>query len=77
MLCFTETHLDNSFQTEDIVLCNKYDHSCRKDRTNHGGGILAYVSTNLTHKRRNDLEIYLEENIWLEISINKQILFNW
>ena len=34
---------------------------------------MAYVSTNLTHKRRNDLQIYWEENIWLESHINKQI----
>lgn len=72
ILCFTETQLDNSFQTEDIILCNKYDHPYRKDRTNHGDGILAYVSTSLTHKRRNDLEIYWEESIWLETRINKQ-----
>lgn len=70
ILCFTETHLD---KTEDIALCNKYDHPYRKDRTNHDGGILAYVSAYLTHKRRNDLEIYWEENIWLETRINKQI----
>ena len=65
--------MDNSFPTEDIALCNKYDHPYSKDRTNHGCGNWAYVSTNLTHKRRNDLEIYWEENIWLETYINKQI----
>ena len=58
ILCFTETHLDYSYLTEDILLCNKYGHPYRKDGTNHGGETLTYVSTNLTHKRRNDLEIY-------------------
>ena len=43
ILCFTETHLDNSFPTEDMALYNKYDHSYRKDRTNHGGGLVGWL----------------------------------
>ena len=48
----------------------------RKDRTNHGGGVLVYIKNSLLHKRRLDLEIFWAESIWMEIKINNhQFLF--
>ena len=71
-LCFTETHLDNSVDNANILLTNDFSVPYRKDRTNHGGGILVYINNNLLHKRRPDLEIFCEESIWVEIKINNQ-----
>ena len=71
-LCFTETHLDNSVDNANILLTNDFSVPYRKDRTNHGGGILVYINNNLLHKRRPDLEIFCEESIWVEIRINNQ-----
>ena len=71
-LCFTESHLDNSVENSNILLTNEFSVPYRKDRTNHGGGILVYINNNLLHKRRPDLEIFWEESVWVEIKINKQ-----
>ena len=50
-LCFTETHLNNLVCIDDLVLSEKYDYPYRKDRTNHGGGILVYVSKNIVYEK--------------------------
>ena len=55
ILCFTETHLDANVSTEMLFLSNAYSTPYRKDRTNHGGGILAYLNSSLLHARRPDL----------------------
>ena len=74
-LCFTETHLDDSVENVNISLTADFATRYRKDRTNHGGGILLYINNNLLHKRRPDLEIFWEEAIWIEIVlINQQFL---
>ena len=57
-LCFTESHVDNSVDNANILLTNEFSIPYRKDRTNHGGGILVYINNNLLHKRRPDLEIF-------------------
>ena len=56
----------------EIFLTTDFSAPYRKDRTNHGGGILVYINNNLMHKRRQDLEIFWEESIWVELKINKQ-----
>ena len=71
-LCFTETHLDNNIANADICLTKDFSIPYRKDRTNHGGGILVYINSNLLHKRRSDLEVFWEESLWVEIKINNQ-----
>ena len=55
ILCFSETHLDNNVPTEMLFLSNLYSAPYRKDRTNHGGGVLAYLNSSLLHARRPDL----------------------
>ncbi|XP_062610974.1 uncharacterized protein LOC134272825, partial [Saccostrea cucullata] len=50
----------------------------RKDRQNKaGGGIVIYISNDLSYKRRKDLEISNIETIWLEINLKntKSILY--
>ena len=65
ILCFTETHLDAAVSDEFLHLSDSFDVLYRKDRTNHGGGILIYVSKNLNHERMHKLEIYSHESIWI------------
>ena len=44
ILCFTESHLDANITTDSLCMSSKYDIPYRKDRTNHGGGLLMYLS---------------------------------
>ena len=73
ILCFTETHLDANVPTEILFLSNAYSSPYRKDRTNHGGGILAYLSSRLLHARRPDLEIFCDESIWIEVKVKSEL----
>ena len=71
-MCFTETHLDNNIANADICLTKDFSIPYRKDRTNHGGGILVYINSNLLHKRISELNVFWEETLWVEIKINNQ-----
>ena len=73
ILCFTETHLDANVSTDMLPLSNCYSTPYRKDRTNHGGGVMAYINSSLLHMRRLDLEIFCEESIWIEIKVKNEI----
>ncbi|MCG8113681.1 MAG: reverse transcriptase domain-containing protein [Candidatus Thiodiazotropha taylori] len=76
ILAFSETWLDQSVDTEDLLL-QSFNKPERKDRfgDNHGG-VMLYVKENIFYKRRVDLEVRGVENIWIEVSNNKkQILF--
>ena len=63
---FKQTHLDDKVTSDSIMISDRYDSLLRKDRTNHGGGILIYLASNLIYKRRNDLEHFWNESIWVE-----------
>ena len=67
VLCFTESHLDASIDSSSLKLSDVYDVPYRKDRTNHGGGILVYLNKNIISQRMVDLEIYWNECIWIKI----------
>lgn len=67
ILCFTETHLDANISTDESLLIQNYDSPYRKDRTNHGGGLLVYINSNLVHERVNELEQFWDECIWFKI----------
>ena len=69
ILCFTETHLDATVSDEFLRLSGDFDIHYRKDRTNHGGGILVYLSSNIVHRRMTELETFCAESIWIYISI--------
>ena len=71
IICLTETHLDISVPTESLLF-EKFDSPYRKDRTNHGGGVMLYISDGLLHKRRPELEIYCDESIWVEVSARNE-----
>ena len=67
VLCFTETHLDVNISTEESLLIQNYDSPYRKDRTNHGGGLLVCINGNLVHERVYELEQFWDECIWFKI----------
>ena len=71
ILCFTETHLDPNVLTESIMF-EHFDSPYRKDRTNHGGGVLVYLSNDLFHKRKPELEVFCDESIWVEIKARNE-----
>ena len=73
ILCFSETHLDHQVPVSDLFLCNAYDEPYRKDRTNHGGGLLLYLNSELAHSRRLDLEVYCDESLWVEIKVKHEV----
>ena len=73
ILCFSETHLDNNVPTEMLFLSNLYSAPYRKDRTNHGGGVLAYLNSSLLHARRPDLEIFCDESLWIEVKVKTEL----
>lgn len=73
ILCLTETHLDDSIQTSDVLLDN-YSTPIRKDRNFAGGGVLIYVSDLLFCKRRPDIESNYFEAIWVEVKIQNQTI---
>ena len=58
ILCFSETHLDSLIATESLLLSDSFDIPYRKDRTNHGGGLLVCLNSELIHHRRHDLEMF-------------------
>ena len=45
----------------------------RIDQIMEGGGLLVYLSHELVHKRRLDLEGYWNESIWVEIKVHRQV----
>ena len=74
VICFTETHLDNTV-SQDSIAFDGYYVPFRKDFNNRSGGILIYCMSDLYVKRRNDLELNIDECIWVEIILkNKRYL---
>ena len=69
--CFTETHLDASINTDDILI-EGFDIPFRKDRTNHGGGVLVYFREGLSVSRRLELENDIDETIWVKVMFQNQ-----
>ena len=74
ILSFTETHLDTDVSTESILF-EHFDSPYRKDRTNHGGGVMIYISNDLLYNRKPELDVYCDESIWVEVKArNESIL---
>ena len=72
-MCFSEAHLDANITTESLIVSSKYDISYRKDRTNHGGGLLMYLSCKLAYTRIIGLETFWNESLRVEIKVNRDI----
>ena len=68
IICFTETHLDDTV-SQDSITFDGYNEPFRKDFNNRSGGILLYCMSDLDTKRREDLETNIDECIWIEINL--------
>ncbi len=66
VLCFTETHLSDTFIDDQLSL-DGFNQIYRKDVNSHSGGLLVYVSLNIISRRILELETCLPESIWIEI----------
>ena len=69
ILCFTESHLDDTVSDEFLHLSDAFDVIYRKDRKNHGVRILVYFSSSLVHQIMSEHEIYCPESIWACVTI--------
>ena len=67
-----ESQLDANITTEFLNMSSKYDIPCRKDRVNHGGGLLIYLSCGLAHTLIIVLETFWNELIWVEIKLKRE-----
>ena len=63
MLCFSESHLYANISSESLIMSSKYDIPYRKDRTNHGGGLLMYLSCQLAITQVTGLETFWHESL--------------
>jgi hypothetical protein len=70
ILCFTETHLNNSVPN-DILTIEGYNKIYRKDNNAYSGGYINYVTSKFVSKRKDLLETFLPESLWIEIKNNK------
>ena len=64
--CFTETHLSENI-SNDLLAVDGF-HCYRKDKTNHSGGLITYISTELISNRRTDLETVMVHSLWNEVT---------
>ena len=69
ILCFSETYLNPQISNDNLLLPGAYDEPYRKDSTNHGGGLLFYLNTELVYSRRQNIEIFCEVEIKVTTSI--------
>lgn len=72
ILALTESHLDRNINNSDIYLDNYSTDIHRKDRTNHGGGLLIYFKDNICTSRKYDLENDIDETMWIEVKTRGQ-----
>lgn len=68
--CFIETHLDADVASYTLLL-DGFDEPLRKDRTQHGGGLMIYMSSMLKYRRRHDLENPIIETLWVEVNFKE------
>ena len=66
IVCITESWLNDSIESDSIMLTG-FSKPYRKDRPDGYGGVMIYVSENLTAVERPDLDIPQLEAIWVEI----------
>lgn len=76
IITFSETWLSNKDKSSDYSMAG-YQAPFRRDRADNSGygGVMAYVSSNVGCKRREDLESPNFEGMWLEILAKNEKLF--
>ena len=58
ILCFPESQLDMQISNREL-LRDTFDQPYGKDRTNHGGGLLIYLNSDIVQVRRHDLKCFV------------------
>ena len=66
IFCISETMLSSHVENSTIRIPG-YQMPLRKDRDHNGGGLLVYISNNVSVTRRPDLESSTIETLWLEV----------
>ena len=66
IFCISETMLSSHVENSTIRIPG-YQMPLRKDRDHNGGGLLVYISNNVSATRRPDLESSTIETPWLEV----------
>ena len=74
ILAFTETWLNPTVQSDDLVFHTFHKPERKDRRSDHFGGLLLYVKSGILTKRRSDLEINGIECILIEVVLNKKSL---
>ena len=74
ILAFSETWLNPTVQSDDLVFQTFHKPERRDRRSDHFGGLLLYVKSGIFYKRRSDLEVNGIECIWIEVVLNKKSL---
>lgn len=72
IIALTETWLNNSVSTDDLLFTN-FQSPFRRDRVGDShGGVMVYVKHDIPCKRRHDLELLTVECLWLEIAVKSK-----
>lgn len=75
ILCFTESHLDDTVTNTHLLSECSCFNLYRRDITAHSGGIVVYVSKGLFCQRRLDLESLSVQSVWLEVRFKTTCFF--
>ena len=68
LLFIAETKLDDSFVNAQFMVDNY--HLWRADRTQNGGGVAAYLRSDISGDRKSDLDFKHIEGINIEVNLN-------
>ena len=75
ILIIAETKIDDSFN-DNLFQAKGYKME-RRDRTAHGGGLMAHIRADLPFKRRKDIGSDEVESICFELSMKKKKMGNY
>ena len=75
MFFLSETKIDSSFPDSQFSVQNFRMH--RQDRNEHGGGLVCYIKSSISHRRRDDFELNVNgiECIVIEVLFDKTKMF--
>ena len=72
VLVLTESKCDQSIP-DFLLTIPSFHPPLRRDRTRHGGGVLCYISDNLTFRQRTEMQHVNYEHVFVDVYVNKQV----
>ena len=72
VLVLTESKLCDTIPT-NLIMISGFHEPLRRDRNRHGGGVLIYISDNLTFKQKNELQSDKFDHIWADVRVNEKL----